>query len=107
MDKLLTEIKTNQLRKVVFDVLYRNPYYNQGVIATEILKETIPIIKEEVLTKAREAVEGAGLTRKERLQVFADYHSCRAVDITKVELYEYYCQRQTQAILKALGKEEK
>ena len=34
---MLPDAVMNDLRKIIFDTLYRNPPYNQGVIATEII----------------------------------------------------------------------
>lgn len=48
VEKCLPDSVMNRLRKIIFDVLYKNAPYNQGIIASEILEQAIPIIAGEI-----------------------------------------------------------
>ena len=54
VEKCLPDSVMNRLRKIIFDVLYKNPPYNQGIIASEILEQAIPIIREEIKKELEE-----------------------------------------------------
>ena len=90
----LTDETMNKLRKIIFNVLYRNPPYNQGIIASEILNEAIPLIGKETASIIKKSAEA--LSDKHNREVA----EARKRLIASIEKYVFYVDSRGYIALK-------